>query len=428
MIGKAGFFMIVRSLCVALVGLALGTTLFAQKAPSPGAPSPGTPTAPGSPSIPGTNPNNPNNFPGSQTQQQPGDFSQTPMFLTGKVVLEDGTPPPDPVAIQLLCGTTPRTIAYTDHKGNFSVDLHARNSTVIPDASESARDFSTGRSSGSGSGSFNQSGGLCPNNPSLIGASIQANLPGYQSEALNLGARHALDNPDVGTMFLRRRANVEGLSISATSALAPKDAQKALERARADATKQKWADAEKELQKAVAIYPRYAAAWLELGNVQGEQNKLDGARNSYAQALVADPKFVNPYIQLASIAANEKKWPEVQDDTKRLLQLNPIDFPQAWFLNAIANYNLGNKDEAEKSAREGIAHDPAHRFPRALYLLGVLLSQKQDFTASAANLRDYLKYAPNTPDAEQIRKQLADVERAANPEAKKQEPAEAQKP
>ena len=406
--------MMVRSILGYSFGLALGVALLAQQKPSiPSAPS--SPNTPTNPTIPPGGNNT--NFPGTQPNPFPGNNQDRPYFLTGKVVLEDGTPPPDPVAIQLLCRVTPRTVAYTDRKGSFSVDLHDRINDVLPDASEPGRDFTLNRSNPA------QGGMVCPNDPNLLGASIQASLPGYQSDAVNLGSRHALDNPDIGTIFLRRRGNVEGLSISATSALAPKDAQKALEKARADELKKKFPDAEKELQKAVSIYPKYAAAWLELGNVQAQQQNMEGARNSYSQALAADPKFVNPYVELATIAANEQKWPEVQDETKRLLKLDPIDFPQAWMLNAIANYNLGNKEEAEKSAREGISRDPAHRYPRMIYLLGVLQSQRQDFTASAASLRDYLKYAPNGPDADQIRKQLAEVEKAANPEAQKQEPA-----
>ena len=371
--------MMVRTIFRYTFSLALGIALLAQnKGPAP--------TVPGSPTNP-TNPTNPSggnttNFPGSQPNSFPGTSTDRPMFLTGKVVLEDGTPPPDPVAIQLLCRMTPKTVAYTDRKGNFSVDLRDRINDVMPDASESGRDYTPNR------GNPSQGGGVCPNEPNMMGASLQANLAGYQSDVVNLASRHSMDNPDIGTLFLRRRANVEGLSISATSAFAPKDAQKALDKGRADAMKKKWPDAEKELEKAVSIYPKYAAAWLELGNVQVQQKNTEAARNSYAQALAADPKFVNPYVELASIAANEEKWPEVQDDTKRLLRLNPVDFPQAWMLNAIANYNLGNKEEAEKSAREGIAHDPGHRYPRTIYLLGVLQSQKQDFASSAASLRE----------------------------------------
>lgn len=396
-------------------GLALSITLWAQHGPPSQGPAPGGPGGPTMPTNPNTpSPGNTGNFPGTQPNNVPGGpFPTRPMFLSGKVVMQDGTPPPDPVAIQIICRVTPRTVAYTDHKGNFSVDLNDRNNDMYADATEPSRGFSS-QTRGGG-----QERSICPGDPSLSAASLQAELAGFSSDVINLTTRHALDDPDIGTIILRRRANVEGLTISATSALAPKDAQKALEKGRADEAKQKWPDAQKEFQKAVTIYPKYAAAWLELGNVQRQQKDADAARKSYAQALAADSKFVSPYLQLASMAASEQKWQEVMDDTDRLLHLNPVDFPQAWAINATAYYYLGKKDEAEKSARAGISHDPAHRYPRMNYLLGVLLSQKQEYAAAAENIREFLKYAPNSPDADQIRKQLAEVEKAASPQTEK---------
>ena len=340
------------------------------------------------------------------------------MYLSGKVVMEDGTPPPDPVAIQIVCRSNPRTVAYTDRKGNFSVDVNDRNGQVFADASE--------QSAGVSSMTRGTERSICPGEPNLMGTTLQADLPGFRSDVLTMTSRHRMDDPNVGTIILHRMANVEGLTISATSALAPKDAQKALEKGRADAAKQKWPDAEKEFQKAVTIYPKYAAAWLELGNAQLREKDVEGARKSYAQSLTADPKFVSPYLQLASIAASEQKWQDVADNTDHLLRLNPVDFPQAWMFNALGNYYLGKKDEAEKSARECISHDPGHRYPRMNYLLGVLLSQKREFAASAENIREYLKYSPNSPDADQIRKQLAEVEKAAGAQAQSAANPEAQ--
>jgi len=236
-----------------------------------------------------------------------------------------------------------------------------------------------------------------------------------------LGARRALDNPDVGTIILRRLANVEGLTISATSALAPKDAKKAFEKARNAAKKQKWEEAEKEFQKAVDLYPKYAAAWYQLGLVQQELKNDEGARKSYAQALAADPKFVSPYQQLAMMAAHEQKWQEVIDDTDRLLRLNPVDFPQAWLFNSLGNYYLKNLDAAEKSAREGISHDAAHHYATMNHVLGVILAQKQDYAGAAAQLRDYIHFAPNANDIAQVKEQLSEVEKVLGPEAKKQD-------
>lgn len=410
-----------RSLALVL-GLTIVATLSAQqRGPAPSGPgSPGIPNTPTNPTSPGRG--NVPTFPGTQPDSTGLGMPDRPIFLSGKVVMEDGTPPPDSVAIQIVCRATPRTVAYTDRKGNFSVDLTDRNMAFLPDAADPGADFGTPVMRNSPN-----SRSICPGEPGLMGTSLQADLAGFRSDVLTLGMRRSLDDPNVGTIILHRLGNVEGLTISATSSLAPKDAQKALEKGRADEGKRKWPDAEKELQKAVTIYPKYAAAWFELGNVQRQQKDLEAARKSYRQALVADPKFVSPYVPLAAIAASEQKWQEVVDDTDRLLRLNPINFPQAWFFNALGNYYLGKKEEAEKSAREGISRDPAHRFARMHYLLGVLLLQKHDLAGSIENIRAYLKYEPNAPDAGDIRKQLAEVEKAAGPAIENAATPEAEK-
>src|SRR5262249_57564148 len=71
----------------------------------------------------------PSPFPGNQGQQQPGQNQtqfpemQRPIFLSGKVMLDDGTPPPETVVIERICNGNPRPEAYTDSKGRFSFQL-----------------------------------------------------------------------------------------------------------------------------------------------------------------------------------------------------------------------------------------------------------------------------------------------------------------
>jgi len=379
---------------------------------------PGHSSAPGSPSS-GSIPTNPtlggasnSPYPNSSRSNYP-DQSAQPMYLSGKVVMEDGTPPPEPVVIQLLCQIHPRSIAYTDAKGYFSANVSDKlGSAVMTDASDPF---------GAGAGRTSlASDSQGSSSRDLMGCSVAASLAGFRSTSVELGARQSpMDNPNIGTLFLHRLANVEGLTISATSALAPKDAKKALEKARNDELKSKWPEAEKELQKAVAIYPKYAAAWLELGNVQLRQKAPDAARKSYAAAMDADPKFVSPILQLASMAAADQKWPEVAEETDRLLRLNPVDFPQAWMYNALAYYNLKKLDLAEKSAREGLSRDPAHRYPANYRVLGMVLAEKHDYHGSTQNLRDYLHYAPAAPDSAEAQKQLDEIEKVIASEASK---------
>jgi len=244
----------------------------------------------------------------------------------------------------------------------------------------------------------------------LMGCSLRASLAGYRSDNVDLTNHRSLENPDVGTIILHRTGSVQGMTISATSALAPKDAKKAFEKAQNDQKKGKLEDAQKELEKATTIYPKYAAAWYDLGRLQEQLKNDEGAKKSYAQALAADSKYVNPYNQLASIAVREKKWQDVKDTTDRLLSLDPMNFPEAWFYNAVANYQLKNFDAAEKSARSGLKVDTDHVRPQMNQLLGVLLASREDYAGAAESLKNYLQVAPNGPEAETVKKQLAVVE------------------
>ena len=345
-----------------------------------------------------------------------------PIFLSGKVMMDDGTPPPDRVTIQIVCSTNPRTVGDTDAKGRFNIDLTNRNNLAsFADASQD--DVFNNRGSMNGMGNTRGIGGMTQGRgglSSFMGCELRANLAGFRSESINLYNRREMDNPDVGTIVLHRVGNVEGLTISATTALAPKDARKAFENGRNELKKQKWDKAQEQFQKAVDAYPKFAAAWYELGRTQEHANDLEAARKSYAQALSADAKFVSPYEQLAGMAVREQKWQEVADDTSRLLKLNPVDFPQAWFYNSLANYQLQKLDVAEKSAREGLTIDSAHHFPKMNHLLAVILAQKQDFTGAAENMRAYLKLVPTASDAEMVKKQLAEVEKLAQPQAQKE--------
>src|SRR5919204_1914830 len=46
--------------------------------------------------------------------------SRGTIFLSGKVVLQDGTAPSEPAAIQTVCRGRKKTEAYTDSRGYFS--------------------------------------------------------------------------------------------------------------------------------------------------------------------------------------------------------------------------------------------------------------------------------------------------------------------
>jgi tetratricopeptide (TPR) repeat protein len=370
--------------------------------PGGGAPSPGGTgnTSPGR--VPSQGPNqNPNNTP-------PGQNPTQPIFLSGRVMLDDGTPPPNRVAIQRLCGTTPRIEGYTDSRGYFSIQLGANNTEALQDASTSGfPDF------GDPGGANSRFGGGGISERQLMNCELRASLAGFQSQAISLANRRSLDNPDLGTILLHRIGASEGTTVSATTLAAPKDARKAYEKGLDLAKKNKLEEARTNLEKAVELYPRYAIAWNTLGKVQASQGQLDAARKSFDQSIQADSKYVLPYMEISQLQLRAREWQQLADTTDKATKLDPFNYPQAFFYNAVANYNLHHGEAAEESVRRAQKLDTRHEIPQLSHLLGVILADRQDFTAAAEQMRDYLKFAPQAQDAPTVRTQLEQIEKLA---------------
>jgi len=341
------------------------------------------------------------------------------IYLSGKVVMEDGTPPPESVTIERVCDTSARAQAYTDQKGRFSFQI-GQTGGILQDASEDAtipgnqQHASTSIAPGTNS----QQSGL---SDSRLGTcELRALLAGYRSDTVNINGRHLMDDPDVGTIVLHRLANVAGTVISMSSLAAPNEARRAYEKGLIACQKHKLPEAAKDFQKAVDIYPKYAVAWYELGRIQEQDHNSAGARTSYEKAVAADTRFMSPYVQLAEMAAQDGNWIELADTTDRLLQLDPVDYTFAYFDNAVANLNLGRMKEAEKSARAGLKLDTSHRFPKLAQVLARILERKGDYAGAAENVRLYLELAPEAEDAAKMKIRLGELERLSgeNQEAK----------
>jgi len=386
--------------CFGLALLAI-SSLTAQRTGSTGAgtgsPARGTVTGP---SI----------IPSQPTQPNPGQYpdTQMPIFLSGRVLMDDGTAPATSIPIQRICAGSPRTVAFTNPSGQFNFQWGAAPG-FVPDASEvgpgngmrAADDTGTNGIRGS-----QMSGGS--NGANMMGCELIANAPGFRSARLDLSGHRASDNPDLGVIVLHRIAGVEGTSVSVTSLNAPKAARKAWEKGVLYLHKSKGAQAEKELEKAVGIYPRYANAWLDLGRARIQQHLEGPARDAFLKAIDADGKLVEPYLELGQMAAHAQNWPDAARYLDRALQLDPVDYPHLWFADAVADYYVQNFDRAEKNAREALKL--ANRDPHANRLLGLILMKKQDYAGAGAALRAYVQLSPNAKDLDQVRTQLKQID------------------
>lgn len=323
-------------------------------------------------------------------------------FFYGKVAMSDGSPLPNQVVVERVCGGAVRPQAYADSKGYFSFQV-GQTQDMMADATSSSPSGMTNR-------------GTTQGNISTFACDLRASLPGYRSDLVSMSTRRNMDEPNVGTIYLHRLANVEGLTTSATAALAPKDAKKAFEKGLEAAKRAKVDEAQSDFLKATGLYPRYAYAWFELGRVYEQREHIAEARDAYNKSITADSKFVNPYERLYLLSLKEQNWEDVASTTDKIKRLNPYDFPKAVYYNAVANFQLGKWDLAEKSAREAASMDSAAQNPKIQYVLAVTLANKQDFKGAAECLRTYLKSDAIT-DRERVTKLLADFEKQAEAKA-----------
>lgn len=339
--------------------------------------------------------------------------THAPILLTGRVLLENGSPPPHPAKIERVCNSIPHSEGFTDAQGNFGIHLGST-AVVSQDADEQDRlsPSVTAPIQALPSLSRDANGAALTSDNRLLNCELRAVLAGYHSRSAPLKTLHLMENPDIGVIVIRPNGpHDDGAVVSAQSLAVPKQARKLLELAQAEAAAGKTGRARQHLEKAVALYPQYAAAWCELGKLQVASNGLDSARASFERAVHADPDLVDPYLQLATVALWDRNWQEVASLSAKALELDPVDYPQLFLYAAVANYNLRKPEVAQRNIERAQALDSRHAFPAIEYMAGVILASRKDYAAAATHLRADLQLAPDADDAASARTRLAEAEK-----------------
>jgi Flp pilus assembly protein TadD len=318
------------------------------------------------------------------------------LYLSGKVTLPDGSPPPEPVLIRLYCADGRQPQAYTDRHGAFNFPVGGAQQERIMDASRTRPDSPVGAS------------GPDRSFVSLMGCELMAYLPGYTSTKVDLGRRSVFENPDIGVLIIRPAAQGGGTLISANTLRAPAKARKAFEKAEKQLAKPD-GDASKaaqDLEKATEDYPEFSAAWNLLADARLRMKDLTGARAALDKAVAAEPGFVMPMVTMARVELEEKRLEEAVKAADRALTLMP-DLAEAHYYRAVAQMALGKEAEAETSLKAVEAAGDAKRFPRTYFMLGNILFSRGDIPGAAAHFRQFLAQESNSRAAEAVRQQLA---------------------
>jgi tetratricopeptide (TPR) repeat protein len=207
----------------------------------------------------------------------------------------------------------------------------------------------------------------------------------------------AVNDPHPGTV------NAQALQV-------PEKARGEFRKGCGDMRSKKLATAETHLRKAVEQYPKYAAAWVLLGQILESTNRVEEARGACSQASTLGSGYAPAYLCLADVAVQLKDWNETLNFADRALAIASVQNVYGNYYSAMAHFHLSHLPAAEHNAQEAIGADQFHRVPQAHLLLAQIYGAKHDPRGEAAQLRAYLKIAPNSPYSAGVRKSLAELE------------------
>jgi tetratricopeptide (TPR) repeat protein len=407
------------------VGLALTMGLLVPAALAQNPPAPAPPPS----NAPSTGPSRPvNPAPPISQPRQPQE--ELVLFLTGQIATDDGSPIPHDVLVERVCDGRVRQQVHASSRGGFSMQMGSMADSFL-DATASG-DSQTDRASpygGTGRPSqYGMPGGVSQMGiprRELFNCELRATVSGFRSSVVSLVQFPPTSGSiDVGAILVQRGVKIEGMTVSATTYAAPKDARKAYEKGLEAEKNGKGADARRYFEKAVETYPRHANAWFHLGTLLQKENQKDAARMAYTQATTADSKFLPPYLSLASMAGEAENWTEVLSLTGHILDSDPLNYPDAYFYNSVANYRLKKIEDAEKSGLKAERLDLRNRFPQLHLLLAEIFAQKNNYATAISELQTYLRLAPNAKNADQVREHVTKLEKlnSAAPTSEKSDP------
>jgi len=371
-------------------GLFLALPLLAQKGGPPKAPSqPASPTQPSAPAA---------NVP-------TGSAVQNPPFVYGSILTESGAALPESTSVELDCATQYVKAVHPELNGAFQFDLRAYQQTD--------EDMSAAVNPESGQGMAPMQPGNAPVNSGIAAAlsdcDLRISAPGYQPVSKFVDMRTGdVGGVNMGTLVLSPVFVEQSTEVGVNSLTVPKNARKEYERGEKDLRRNDLKSATNHLEKSVAEYGKFAAAWNDLGRIYMTTHQNDKATQAFTNAIAADSGYVPPYLNLAQLQIQNGQYASAADTASKALGVQP-GLPSASYLEALADFRLNRLDAAEQKAREA-ERGPHQNIPQLHLLLADVLLKRFDYSGAAQEMQAYLKEFPNGQFVAEVKTHLPQVE------------------
>ena len=230
--------------------------------------------------------------------------------IRGKVVMQDGTPPPQHALIERVCaGGTPVQEAVAGKQGEFF--------WRVPNATQGV------------SGSV------------LVRCYLRARVKDMMSDYLDLQDARVFANLQLPTMVLKPAGD------RTESPKLPAGAVKTWTAAVKAYRASDWAEAERLAREVARAAPQFAAAWNAAGLAANEQKKFTEAREAFQKAAAADPATPAYRLRVARAEISLQLWADAAKSADAVIQADDThQLPEAELNLGIARYMLHDAEAA----------------------------------------------------------------------------------
>lgn len=194
-------------------------------------------------------------------------------------------------------------------------------------------------------------------------------------------------------------------TVSASELNVPDKARKEFDKGNAALQKNDFATARKALEKAIQIYPQYAAAYNNLGILAMKTGDRAAAQAAFQEAIRINDHYPRACINLARLLLGGRNYAEAEDLLDRALTTEPLD-PEALTMLANVQLQTGRFDQAINTAWK--VHSVPHDGFSVVHIVAALAFEARHMPQDAAvEYATYLKESPNGPEAQRASAALA---------------------
>jgi Tfp pilus assembly protein PilF len=167
-----------------------------------------------------------------------------------------------------------------------------------------------------------------------------------------------------------------------------------------------------QFQLAIKDFPSYYEAYAEEGAALQTLQETGPAEEALRKSIeLSSGQYAEAFFNLAALLTDSKRYAEAETVARKGVAADKSSWRGPFEL-ARALVALKQTDEAEKNAQQ--ARDIMPDNPPVYLLLANIHIQKKDYVSIVRDLDEYLRLAPNNPEAEQARKTRERVQNFLN--------------